>query len=326
MSPKHQMFQLPQAEEAAVAGAMAGLTSAQLQEEQPTEHHRMSLPGARAQASVWVNSLPPVDHCRTIVIGHYYAETVKAGTALLETIIARHASGDAAMAIGPMNGNTWRRYRLVTSGGSEPPFYLEPFSPPEDLEAWKGAGFAPIHHYQSVLVPQLAPLGERLKRAEQRFRERGLSFRQTTSATFEDDLRAIHRLSLNAFRRNAFYTELPWDAFRTQYRKVESLLRHDCVELAFDGARLVGFCFGIPNGQESPVAPRTLITKTLAIDPHPTYRGLGVLLVGRLEARARDLGFQRAIHALEAVDNASTHISAKVGKVMREYALMARDL
>ena len=33
------------------------------------------------------------------------------------------------MAVGPMDGSTWRRYRFITERGAEPAFFLETYNP-----------------------------------------------------------------------------------------------------------------------------------------------------------------------------------------------------
>ena len=56
----------------------------------------------------------------------------------------RLAAERCTIAIGPVDGNTWQRYRLITEPGTEPPFFLEPDNP----DAWPGqftaAGFTPL--------------------------------------------------------------------------------------------------------------------------------------------------------------------------------------
>jgi len=49
-----------------------------------------------------------------------------------------------ALAAGPVDGDTWHRYRLVTWSDGTPPFSLEPFSPLAAVAAWRGADFTPL--------------------------------------------------------------------------------------------------------------------------------------------------------------------------------------
>src|SRR5262245_39955865 len=63
------------------------------------------------------------------VVGHYFAASAAAGEAILAAACERLRGQGCTQAIGPMDGNTWERYRLVTERGDEPPFFLEPDNP-----------------------------------------------------------------------------------------------------------------------------------------------------------------------------------------------------
>jgi hypothetical protein len=68
----------------------------------------------------------------------------------------------------------------------------------------------------------------------------------------------------------------------------------------------------------------TLIIKTVAVAPAMANHGLGGLLVGLVQRRARDLGYRRAIHALMHEQNVSRHISRRYAHTIRRYALYVR--
>lgn len=324
-----EIFELPESANAAVEHARDGQTSQRLLAEGAQIHIRFSTKDKScAQASIWFDSVPPHEGKRVAAIGHYYAESDEAGVCVLEQVFRLATEDGAGLVVGPMNGNTWRNYRLVTDFGERSAFFLEPFTEKAMLSQWSLAGFRPLHDYQSVYIEAFQPVSKRIEAARQRYMNQGIQFRQPTQESFESDLEGIHALSLKAFVNNPFYTDLPWSHFREQYRKIEPYLRFDCIELAFYDQKLVGFCFAIPDYLELSGSgnrlPDTLIVKTLAIDSGKQFRGLGVVLVAVLEARARDIGFRHGIHALEAIGNNSTRISAKAGTVMRQYSLLCR--
>src|SRR5437868_1991052 len=78
--------------------------------------------GARGRCSLWWMNVPVYLKHRLGLIGHYAALDPAAGRETVKTACDRLASHRCTMAIGPMDGNTWRRYRLLTDRGSEPIF------------------------------------------------------------------------------------------------------------------------------------------------------------------------------------------------------------
>src|SRR6185437_7052476 len=77
----------------------------------------------RARASLWWSDAPPLAGHRVGAIGHYGA--AEASTLLLANCCRVLADKGCTIAVGPMDGNTWRRYRLIVERGDEPTFFLE---------------------------------------------------------------------------------------------------------------------------------------------------------------------------------------------------------
>ena len=65
-----------------------------------------------ARCSLWWRSAPPLPGHRPGIIGHYAAGAEAAGTALLKAACRELAARGCTVAVGPMDGNTWRSYRL----------------------------------------------------------------------------------------------------------------------------------------------------------------------------------------------------------------------
>ena len=82
-------------------------------------------------AALWWRETPPMENERMGAIGGFVAETEEAASLLLDAALHRLRKESCTIAVGPMNGNTWRSYRLVTEPGDEPPFLLEPTNPVE---------------------------------------------------------------------------------------------------------------------------------------------------------------------------------------------------
>jgi GNAT superfamily N-acetyltransferase len=285
--------------------------------------------GAAAECSLWWSQTPPLGHRRVGLIGHYSATNDSAGLMLLAAACDRLRQAGCKCAVGPMDGSTWRRYRFVTEAGTEPAFFLEPRNPPEWPKQFILSGFSPLASYFSALNADLSHRDPRLTEAENRLRSSGVVLRSSRAGETSDTLRRMYRVACIAFKNSFLYTELPHDDFLRQYEKLFPIMRPDLLLLAEQETELVGFVFAIPDvlQQTGNAPPDTFIVKTVAILPRRELRGLGTLLVGRVQQIGRELGFTRCIGALMHERNTLVcNISATYGKSIRRYTLFAKDL
>src|SRR4030095_15317427 len=82
-----------------------------------------------AQLSLWWREAPQLAGARVGVIGHYAASSNDAAATLLEHATRRLSAQGCTLAVGPMDGNTWRSYRFVVERGPEQPLLLETHHP-----------------------------------------------------------------------------------------------------------------------------------------------------------------------------------------------------
>jgi acyl-CoA synthetase (AMP-forming)/AMP-acid ligase II/GNAT superfamily N-acetyltransferase len=307
----------------AVAG-LSELTPDILARHRPDESWAVADAGGElvARCSLWWSDAPPLAGGRVGAVGHYAAWNAEAVGPLLDHACARLAAHGCTVAVAPMDGNTWRRYRLLTERGPEPPFLLEPDNPDDWPAHFTGHGFAPLAEYYSAV-------NDDLTRGETRADPpAGVAIRNLDLGRFEDELRAIHALSLASFTGNFLYTPIGEEEFVAQYRGVGPHVRPELVLLAEREGRLVGFLFALPDLMRArrglPVD--TVIFKTMAVHPDLRGQGLGGLLMGRAHSAARQLGFRRAVHALMHEDNHSRRISSHTARTVRRYTLFARPL
>jgi GNAT superfamily N-acetyltransferase len=284
--------------------------------------------GPGAECSLWWSQAPPLHDQRVGVIGHYSAANDSAAQVLLAAACDRLRRAGCTCAIGPMDGNTWRRYRFVTDAGTEPAFFLEPQNPPQWPQQFVTAGFSRIASYFSALNPDLSGEDRRLSGAEARLRSLGVVLRSSGAGEVEAYLRRIYRVGCVAFRKNFLYTELPQDDFMRQYERILPFLRPELLMVAEQQTELVGFLLAVPDvlrqGRGTPMD--TFIVKTVAILPRRELGGLGTLLVGRAQQIGREIGFRRCIGALMHERNTLVrNISNAYGKPMRRYTLWAKD-
>ncbi len=281
-----------------------------------------------ARCALWWRNVPDMPGEQPGLIGAYAATSAAAANLLLADACARLEARGCTLAVGPMDGSTWRSYRWITDRGNEPPFFLEPQHPLEWPGQWRDAGFAALATYHSSVVEDLGRRDEELRRASARLRAQGVSLRMLDAGRWANELARVHALSLASFARNFLYTPLPRDEFLAQYEPLRPVLLPELAWLAEHDGELVGFLFALPDHLERTRGEpaRSVIMKTVAVARGRAYAGLGALLGERVQEAATDLGYTRAIHALMHDRNTSAVRSRRNARVIRRYTLFARRL
>lgn len=284
--------------------------------------------GPVARCSLWWRSTPHLPGHQLGVIGHYAALDASVACRLLQHVSEQLAARGCTLAVGPMDGNTWRRYRLLTERGSEPVFFLEPDNPDGWPGHFLGAGFTPIAWYTSAITTDLSRKDPRMERVADRLRADGIHIRPLDEQHVEEDLRRIYTVATISFRDNFLYTPINEAEFLAHYQPVLPCVRPELVLLAERCGHPIGFLFAVPDMRQAQPGQdiQTIIIKTVAVSPDRFHAGLGGLLVARAHEVARSLGYTRAIHALMHEANASRNISRHYAHTMRRYALFARTL
>jgi GNAT superfamily N-acetyltransferase len=281
-----------------------------------------------ARCSLWWRSVPPVASESPGIIGHFAAKDEAAAKMLLARAVSELGIRGCTLAIGPMDGNTWRRYRFVTESGQEPSFFLEPENPPEYPAWFQEAGFAPISHYSSGLTTDLLLNDSRIPRALDRLVGSGIALRHLDITRFQDELRSIYRLSTASFVNNYLYTPLAENEFIAQYTALSAYVKPELTLIAERDGSMVGYLFGIPdlNQMRRGDVVDTFIIKTVAVEAGKRNAGLGSVLVAQSQRVAYQQGYRRAIHALMHNSNSSRNISGHYARPMRRYALFQKRL
>ncbi len=277
------------------------------------------------ECRLYWKSTPWVDGWSSGAIGYFEPHSVEAGREILEQACDILREKGCVIALGPMEGDTWHRYRLVTGPGERPPFFLEPYNPPDLPGLWQDAGFAPLARYISSSSGEIPPPDSRIARTRERLAGLGITIRPLRKELFEEDLRGIFDLSLQAFRQNYLFTPICWEDFLELYRPVLPVLDERFTRVALVEGETVGFLFAIPDLHQQP-QPHTLIVKTLAVKPGRAWAGLGALLLEEIHREAERAGFTGIIHALMHSAIKSANLSSRTTKVFREYTLFGREL
>lgn len=305
------------------------------QSEDRKDHEALFAQGAGAvvksgnnYAALWWEHTPELDGKEIGTIGACQLEHSADGAAFLtECAKILHQQYGKQIVVGPMNGNTWLRHRLVLESNSRDPFLMEPIEPDYFLELFQQAGFKQLSSYSSASI-DLADKDHSLPQLAARLQKNGLEIRSIDMSCFEKELEAIFDVSLACFSHNFLYTPISKDLFIEKYKDAREHLDPNFVLLAERAGELVGYVFCMPdllakqNGKQV-----ALIVKTLACKQERTYAGLGTLLVAKVHQRAMEQGYSEAIHALQYEKNSSHRISQRFdAKIFRRYGLMGTYL
>jgi hypothetical protein len=219
--------------------------------------------------------------------------------------------------VGPMDGDTWHRYRVNVGPFERPPFPLEPWNPPYYRALWEGARFRVVETYSSKWISDVAALLPGLEPGLERSVSRGITVRPLRTERLADELAIVHEISSAIFADAFLYSPIARDEFLALYSGVERFLDPRLVLFAVDPeGREIGFVFGIAD-------PRL---------PAVHYKTIGVLAEWRRAAAAAALShhvYSNAIaigrpqgnHALMRDDNRSQALDQQLGDVFRRYFL-----
>ncbi len=325
------------------------LNSTQIDQQQADKHLIAYVAGhAVARCSLWWRSAPSLPdqlpgqrpnqrpNQRIGCIGHYAATDRVAAAELLNSACAELAAAGCTLAVGPLDGSTFRSYRFVTQrsyqGTVRPPFLLEPDNPDSWPTDFTAVGFRPWIEYGSALAA-LQGDDPRLENFSSLAATHGIQLRTldpdvSDPARFDKELARIYSLVMASFAANPLFSPISYVEFAAQYAPVRKLLSPELVILAEREDELAGFLFALPDFAQAQRGETidTVILKTLAVLPSMTGLGVGSLLAATVHTKAYQLGYRWAIHALMHLENHSRRISSHNAQPFRGYTLFARTL
>ncbi|HAX78786.1 MAG TPA: N-acetyltransferase [Cyanobacteria bacterium UBA11372] len=280
------------------------------------------------RCSLWWKNTPSYLNHRVGFIGHYAVKDATTATQLLQQACEQLAAFGCTLAIAPIDGNTWQRYRLVTQRGTHPVFFLEPDNPDDWPGHFLDQGFTPLAQYSSALNTNLSYVDPRLERVESRLQKAGVVIRPLNLQRIEEELHRVFEVAIASFHSNFLYTPITEAAFVAQYRPLLPYLNRELILIAEDNNKPIGFLFAIPDWLQAQRGEtvNTIIIKTVAVLPKRIYAGLGNLLVATCQTRAYEKGFTSAIHALMHDANASRNLSRRYAQTIRRYTLFAKNI
>ncbi len=223
----------------------------------------------------------------------------------------------ATSVIGPMDGDTWYRYRVNLGPYDQPPFLLEPVNPPYYDALWRWAGFVPIERYSSTRVADIRPQLDKLAVMDARATARGYRVRMFNPTRMDAELAIIWKLSLEIFSGNRFYSGIELDEFLALYDGIERLLVPELVLFAETAAgEAVGFFFAYPDTN-----PDMVNYKTIGVTPEHRRSQVAWSMVYRAYTAAVAMGRRSANHCLMHDESASQSMDDGQGVTFRNYSL-----
>lgn len=276
-----------------------------------------------ARAAVLINPGISYDGRRTALVGWYECvQDEQASNALFEAIIEYCNAIQAEYLLGPMNGDTWHSYRIALPSDS-PPFFLEPYNKPWYAGQFEKGGCTVVGSYHSSRIPAGAESSEEINARVERFREEGITIRELDQERFEEEVKRIYSISVEAFQANPFYTPITEEETLAMYLPLQKLADPTFVLIAEDReGQAVGFVFAVRNLFDP--SNTSLIVKTAAVRRSQFGKGLGSLLIELIHLRGTEKGYNEMIHALMYDANPSARVLRDSSHVIRRYNLYGR--
>jgi GNAT superfamily N-acetyltransferase len=246
----------------------------------------------------------------------------------------------AGPVIGPMDGDTWHRYRLNVGPWDDPPFLLEPYNPPWYEPLWTANGFAVLERYFSKRIDPARVVAHLEGRAQDALAA-GYRMRRLDPSRFQAELGVIYELSRQIFSLNFLYTGISEGEFVRLYAGSQALIDADLVLFARSAqGEDVGFLFAYPDLFRAVAAmggKRNLLAKfrflwhrrevdavdfkTLGVLPEHRRSGVAAALFHEGHRRAVEKGYAHVNHCLYKEGNPSGDLDGGQGRVTREYRL-----
>lgn len=251
-------------------------------------------------------------------IGHFEAaDDPEAVGELLATACAWLRDTGVDRIVGPLNGDTWHRYRWNVGPHEASPFLLEPVNPEFYPRLWRDCGFLPLQTYVSQRIEDIPAVLGALGRVEEAIRDRGFCFRPFRLEEVDRELRRMYELSSVIFRDNFLYRPITWERFRALYVGVERLIEPGLVWFCEDRSGTpVGFVFSYPDS-----SPGVVNVKSLGRLPGRATAGLGGALMAQSLRGAVAAGRRRANMCLIRAGNQSGNLDRGHAQVFRSYVL-----
>ena len=263
-------------------------------------------------------------------IGDFEVSGLEYGIEILKKCEEVFLKKDIHRIVGPMNGNTWKKYRNQKFSNGEPLFLLENVNPESDNEVFLKSGFYEVHTYTSNKgTVEDEYDSEILDIAETEIKSEGIEIRKFSKDNYLEDLKKIYNVSSKSFRRNPYYTPIDEPEFIGQYEPYIQMIDDIFILIAEKDGKEIGFVFCIPNFNEIKEGKNleTLILKKIAVLPEYEDLGLGNILLRKISKKEKEKDFINWMFAFMYSNNTSQKMAKRnKEEIIREYALYGKDI
>lgn len=282
------------------------------------------------KATCFINGTPSIKNEKIATIGELECTSTQNGVNILEKCCEIIKEKGFKYAVGPMNGNTWNKYRCIRKTTEEPEFLLENVDKKEFNSMFKKAGFKEIHTYSSTKGKIKDAFSDKiLDDMYSKLKKEGFSIRNFKRANAKEELEKIFEVAKTSFTRNPLYTDIDKNDFLSQYEKYISMCDERLILIAEKDEEPIGFLFSMPNFNISRPNEKvtTLILKTIAVKPEYEEYSLGNIMLNEIRKTSLELGFTEWIFAFMYKNNTSQRMAQRNNtETIREYSLYGKDL
>lgn len=264
---------------------------------------------------------------RTGFIGHFELVGPEYAKDLLQAACRELRGQGCDIAVGPMDGNTWHRYRLVThSDPAAAPFFMEPANPGFYPAVFRNSGFEVLARYYSTKCDSAAVKPSELIRYRERLAKSGVTLRSLDAGNPNSELKLFYEISRSSFGSNFLYQPISEEEFFAMYKPLLPLLNPELVLVAEVDNHAVGYMLMVPDVFDGAGGTKNIIAKTAARIPGKHLAGLGSLMLLEAQDKAFSLGYASVTHALMHESNSSLNICRRYGRIIRQYELFSKVL
>lgn len=205
----------------------------------------------------------------------------------------------------PLFKATWYIYRFTAKGHGAFDYFMEFPDKPYYAGYTKRYGVRDTYLYVGSITDDIDDVIEKNRKSYEKALSLGISFRDMDPKNMKEDLRIVHRLTVENYTQNLFFTPISFDEFYDLYKGVLSIL--DPRFLTF-GINREGrpVCYGFAPPDYTPLLNKydtgTLLGRIGLYFNRKKFDGL-VLKTAATDARHRQMGIYGGIchlHALRA--------------------------
>ncbi|MBS2008630.1 MAG: hypothetical protein JST01_16400 [Cyanobacteria bacterium SZAS TMP-1] len=239
-------------------------------------------------------------------------------TALLVAAKKRLFELGAQKVIGPIDGDTWHRYRLPLSDPSNLTF-VEPSYPGFTAADFYSADMPIMATYHSSIINDLPQAVRRAGEISTEQLSGDVHIRHLNLSDYDNEMALLYAFSTSAFCKNFLYSDISPSDFNALYQPLKSLIREELVLIAQSerSREVLAVMLALPD----PVNKSLVIAKTIARSV-TAPRATGRFLFHTLLERCLHLGYSSVLCALIKDSNISAALPAQLGgKQLNRFAL-----